>query len=708
MWKSLVILLSIAVLGHATTEFGVRDIGRFEIVGVYTPEDDTKADAEILSVDPRINGKLYFELNQNFPTYDSTYQLGFELYGTFGVEVGRCSDGSILEGGIFDWSMDNDLPSEQRYNTHFETNYPGFETNYPAFSNGALAQVNFELDEESSFLPSVTDGNLVEFCLRIKMKKVVEGEDPIFISSLDTRFAIKRTYIGYFGLDLTNSSRERHAETDNKIVDEMGSSKTSTAPMLFFNLPSLSLTLDVEKEDDAIIPFQEQLKSTMEAHLEKFYETKILTSEVGIPTFLDVDLESQLMWEQLWVAPKEITEGVNNQTFTKHGLTKHSFVKRYQVEGIFNCKIKLQVEPINTEEAKSVRISETLMNVFFLEAFENENYMDLKHDFLTDPLLRDIISTEVEVMDIGFIHPYDENGDLLFDSDDDDFLGGSIFKNKNMSPIEIVGTVFLVILFLAGGTMWFYICYVMKIDLRDIWKKKRRGRSRNQDDQSNKESNETYSIDSGDSSEEEENDDYSIGRWAASISENLDAWASSITSIPLRDVAQKRRKKCGGKVVGRPYFRPGNEHSSSLECVTEADNESWCSSVKSRRSTKSNKSAKSSRSRKSSKNQKRGRSRTRHAGDDDESSLLMSAASFDSSTASSVAVIHEDDAENDVDEEEQSQSSPFLIKRQVISMIPSEDEIDDSWNKRQVISTTPSEDEIDAPWNNASGQIDEF
>ena len=86
----------------------------------------------------------------------------------------------------------------------------------------------------------------------------------------------------------------------------------------------------------------------------------------------------------------------------------------------------------------------------------------------------------------------------------------------------------------------------------------------------------------------------------------------------------------------------------------------------------------------------------------------MSAESFDSSTASSVAVIHEDDAEDDLDEEEQGQSSPFLIKRQVISMIPSEDEIDDSWSKRQVISTTPSEDEIDDPWNNASGQIDEF
>ena len=128
---------------------------------------------------------------------------------------------------------------------------------------------------------------------------------------------------------------------------------------------------------------------------------------------------------------------VNSLIVLHHHSTKHTFVKRYQVEGIFNCKIKLQVEPINTEEAKSVRISETLMNVFFLEAFENENYMDLKHDFLTDPLLRDIISTEVEVMDIGFVHPYDENGDLLFDSNDDDFLGGSLFKKKNLSLIHI-------------------------------------------------------------------------------------------------------------------------------------------------------------------------------------------------------------------------------------------------------------------------------
>ena len=62
------------------------------------------------------------------------------------------------------------------------------------------------------------------------------------------------------------------------------------------------------------------------------------------------------------------------------------------------------------------------------------------------------------------------------------------------------------------------------------------------------------------------------------MEDSLDAWATSITSIPLRhpNANKKKRKKCGQ----RPYFRPGHEHSSSLGCIIEADNEDCCSSIR--------------------------------------------------------------------------------------------------------------------------------
>lgn len=451
-------------------------------------------------------------------------------------------------------------------------------------------------------------------------------------------------------------------------------SPTSTAPVLFFDLPSLSMTLDVEKEDNALIPFQDQLKESMESHLEKFYNNKLLTTEVGIPALVDIDLESQLLWKELWVEPKETTEEASGQTFNEL-----SFVKKYQVRGFFNCKIKLQIDPITTEYGaeKPVFVPQTLMNIFFLEAFQNEHYWDMMHGFLTTPLLRDIISADLEVLDIGFVYPYDENGDLRFESDDD-FMSGSVKydDNSGLSLIMILVSVFILLILLALIAVWLYICVVMKGDIR-FKNKFRRKRSRDKGSQRSLETDSVHSEDSGDSGDSEEDDEEDEDNgWASSITANLDAWASAITSIPLRDVDSKRRKKRKSKVVQRPYFRPSHEHSSYLENIWEADNESWCSSVRSGRSVKSSRSTNNSRNNKSS------HSRSRRP--KEPSARLVSVASFDSeASTSSVAavVIYEDDAENATDDDDESQSTSLLTQRQVISLIPSEDETDPSWNQ---------------------------
>jgi len=466
----------------------------------------------------------------------------------------------------------------------------------------------------------------------------------------------------------------------------------SSSPVLFFDLPSLSMILDVEKEEDSLIPFQEELKQSMDLHLEKFYKNKLLTSEVGIPVFVEVDLESQLLWKELMVSPKEI----KGETTSGQAYSDIAFVKKYEVRGIFNCKIKLQIDPITTinGKEKAVYVSQTLINMFFLEAFENEHYWDMMHGFVTSPLLRDIISTRVTILDTGFEHPYDEDGNLLFESNNNDFLGLSIAYNDDsgMSPLVIVGSAFIVFFFLTLVAIWVYLIVRFWGETQRLrfWSPHKVGRSRSKSEGSHIESSATDSINSEGSNsiasgDQEQHAYYPAPTWAESITANLDTWASSITSIPLREVDQKRRRKRGAKVVKRPYFRPGHEHSSCLDNITEADNESWCSSVKSGRSSKS-RAKKYSRSRSSSRSRSGSGSQTTRRPEDSFAGPVAAAQSFDSNSSPSVgatsAVIYEDDAENSEDDDAHAQSSPLLIQqRQLIKLIPSEDEDDTSWNE---------------------------
>jgi len=45
-------------------------------------------------------------------------QLGFELYGTFGVEGEHCAEGSLLQGVTFHWSMEMAETSVWIYRGH--------------------------------------------------------------------------------------------------------------------------------------------------------------------------------------------------------------------------------------------------------------------------------------------------------------------------------------------------------------------------------------------------------------------------------------------------------------------------------------------------------------------------------------------------------------------------------------------------------------
>ena len=70
-----------------------------------------------------------------------------------------------------------------------------------------------------------------------------------------------------------------------------GVSASGASQTFYFDLPSLEMTLDVEKTDNYLIPFQNRLRSTMTDHLEEFYIHKLLESKVGVPRSLDIELD---------------------------------------------------------------------------------------------------------------------------------------------------------------------------------------------------------------------------------------------------------------------------------------------------------------------------------------------------------------------------------------------------------------------------------
>eukprot|EP00536_Pseudo-nitzschia_multiseries_P010570 jgi/Psemu1/26368/gm1.26368_g len=452
--------------------------------------------------------------------------------------------------------------------------------------------------------------------------------------------------------------------------------------MKFFSLPSMAITLDVDEKSDDQKLFQDQLTEHFASHLEKFYNKKLLTSEIGNPTFLDVDLDSRLLWTERANSPKTHEE--------------HDAVKQYEVRVIFDCKVKLLVEPIVTEDGgkkdKLSLLNHVLMDLFFLEAFEDDYQWELLHGFLSVPLLQSIINVDIVVMDSGFVHPRDQEGNLIFQATDDDFYSNSMFdfaaaaiaySTSRWTTIGIiVGATFVA----AIAAIWLFLCVCLNGTRRFRFARWLHSCFHGgYEDEDDYESFKGTSVTGSTSSDEDDDSTTSVGRHSQA-SYNLDAWANAITSIPLRNpLSRNARRKRGQKVVKRPYFRPSHEHSSDLSCITEADNESACSTIKSGRSGRSNK--------------RRGKRPTRPLSS---SSSSLTPLPSESSVSSALrSIIYEEYPDNEIDTNDNDndndnkiehendnnddndrtmQSAAFLITdRGLIQLVPSEDEDEDEY-----------------------------
>lgn len=360
---------------------------------------------------------------------------------------------------------------------------------------------------------------------------------------------------------LFDSGTSQEVEADDTNVTAAPSSVSSNATSepesveeddkaIHYILPSFAITLRVTKSDNALILFQDRLEQTIQLHLEAFYKQKLDEDSSTDSRVEEVGLKSQLVWKELSVYRSESTSDLEPEV--------KDIFKHYEVLGKFDCQIALDDSPSY--------VTQSLMDLFFIEAFQGDNYWDLVHSFLVSPVLEDINDVTITILEDGFV-PYD--GQPSIASLDDDWYGREADSTSHMTPFMIVGAAFATLFCIALLVMWMYLCFTVNgASLLFMGMGRRRRDSIFKDGSV---TDDACTTDSTDLSNEDESS------W-------MDAWAEAVTSVELRDPVKTKRKR--GRPTRQSFVRPAREHHSSLGCIDESDNES-CSSAKTEASKKS-------------------------------------------------------------------------------------------------------------------------
>lgn len=313
------------------------------------------------------------------------------------------------------------------------------------------------------------------------------------------------------------------------------------ASTIDYSLPSFSLNLKVSKSDNALIAFQDQLEEVIQLHLESFYTSKLRTDSHGNDRVKEVALKSKLVWRELSINQGESRTDLEPQV--------QGIVKYYEVRGKYDCNISLYFD-----EEDAFVATQSLMNLFFIEAFQADNYWDLLNSFLVSPVLEEINDFSITILEDGFV-PYDGQPSI------------SDSTSSNMSPTMIVGMAFATLFCIALLGMWAYLCCM--VNGASFYKLAgRRGGRRRSGDSVYKDGSVTDDAHTSDSADDDEESGVC---W-------MDVWAHTVTSIPLREptaVTSGRRKR--GRPSRQSFVRPAHEHRPSLDCIDESDSESCAS-----------------------------------------------------------------------------------------------------------------------------------
>jgi hypothetical protein len=196
----------------------------------------------------------------------------------------------------------------------------------------------------------------------------------------------------------------------------------------------------------------------------------------------------------------------------------------------------------------SSKLPQSSMDLLFVEALQGNNYWDLYELFVSDNELNQINNVEISVMASGF-RPFDSQDGSSAGYDHEDYW----------TPSMTVGVAFAVFFVCVLAIMWLYLCIFVRGTC--LFRSPRQALNGHMVDKKEPE----QSSDTDQNSSDTEGD-LAFGAGPASESAWMDAWATAITSIQVREVPKGSSKKRPKKQRVR---RPSKQNCSHLGQIVE-------------------------------------------------------------------------------------------------------------------------------------------
>jgi hypothetical protein len=148
------------------------------------------------------------------------------------------------------------------------------------------------------------------------------------------------------------------SHNSNAFWNDLNDVVNTTSPFLQYELPPVEITLQVTKRDGALMEFQDLLDDAIQMHLEDFYQEKLEEKVFHMATKVRFNVESKLIWREL---------SIDDATATA--------AKHYEISGRYLSIMAFNYDAL--ADNSTVYVSQSLMNLFFIEAFQGIYYWDL-------------------------------------------------------------------------------------------------------------------------------------------------------------------------------------------------------------------------------------------------------------------------------------------------------------------------------------------
>ncbi|CAJ1966408.1 unnamed protein product [Cylindrotheca closterium] len=319
-----------------------------------------------------------------------------------------------------------------------------------------------------------------------------------------------------------------------------------------FDLPSMTMMLTAKKaNNNEKVEFQKRVTSTVQDHLIDFYQEKLYSHNYASNVTINrVNLNAFYDWRQ-----------------TDPPTEENEYMRTYGILGSYNCQLKLTLE---FEMFAGPHLTQSQMEIFFIEAFQQGNYWTLAKKFLSDDVLDGVNDVKITMLADGYVEAGRKKQESVIEIDEKT-------ESKWKDAIK-TGISFAIFFIVALLVLWGYVFWSLK----------------QSDDEHIKDDDSAACVTEEDTADADYmwsetsqsprgllDDDDDDGSW-------MDNWAKAMTSVPLREAGRKRSPR------GRRVQKQMSDHIPSLDCIQEGfDEDASVSSFKSRSSITSDTSYKS-------------------------------------------------------------------------------------------------------------------